>query len=245
MPNWSFNSLILQGSKNDLHKFYTENKSDEIHEGKQVELSFKKAIPRPEDQESNWYNWNCLNWGTKWDARYVFVSNYKESIIDNKKKYFQDDIRNTLLVLKRKLDVEAKPVIPIIQDLFGYYEFSYSFDTAWGPPIPWLEFISEKYKDIKFDFEYNVEGFDNGGNIILKGNEVLHQEGWNTSDKIYKDNREDIDEIIKSYLKENDIKYSELDKEAIEEVQKNLLQLLYDECYYISENNVIDHIDTI
>jgi hypothetical protein len=46
-------------------------------------------------------------------------------------------------------------------------------------------------------------------------------------------------------LKENDIKYSELDKEAIEEVQKNLLQLLYDECYYISENNVIDHLDTI
>ena len=44
MPNWSFNSLTLQGSKNDLHKFYSENKSDEIHEGKQVELSFKKAI---------------------------------------------------------------------------------------------------------------------------------------------------------------------------------------------------------
>ena len=244
MPNWSFNSLLLQGSKKNLQKFYIENKSDELYKGVQVELSFNKAIPRPKDQEENWYNWNCQNWGTKWDARYI-TSNYKESIIDNKKKYFNDDIRNSLLILNRKLDVEAKPVVPIIQELFSYYEFSYNFDTAWGPPIPWLEVISEKYKDIKFDFEYNVEGFDNGGKIVIKGDEIILQESWSTSDKIYQDNKENIDNIIIEYLKEEEIDYNKLSEEKAKELQDDLLSLIYDEGYYINKNNISDFLDSM
>ena len=244
MPNWSFNSLLLQGSKKNLQKFYIENKSDELYKGVQVELSFNKAIPRPKDQEENWYNWNCQNWGTKWDARYI-TSNYKESIIDNKKKYFNDDIRNSLLILNRKLDVEAKPVVPIIQELFSYYEFSYSFDTAWCPPFPWLEVISDKYKDIKFDFEYNVEGFDNGGKIVIKGDEIILQESWSTSDKIYQDNKENIDNIIIEYLKEEEIDYNKLSEEKAKELQDDLLSLIYDEGYYINKNNISDFLDSM
>jgi len=244
MPNWSYNSLLLQGSKKDLQKFYNENKPDELYRGVHVELSFNKAIPRPKDQEENWYDWNRKNWGTKWDARYI-NSNYNELITDNKKKYFQDDIRNTLLVLNRKLEVEVKPVVPIIQELFSYYEFSYNFDTAWAPPIPWLEVISEKYKNIKFDFEYNIEGYDNGGRIVLKGDEVILQENWNTSDKIYLDNKEDIDNIIKESLKEKDIIYNKLSEEKAKELQSELLSLLYDEGYYINENNISDFLDSM
>ena len=242
MPNWSFNSLLLQGSKKDLQKFYNENKPEELYRGVHVELSFNKAIPRPKDQEENWYNWNCQNWGTKWDARYI-TSNYKESITE--KKYFNDDIRNTLLVLNRKLEVEAKPVVPIIQEFFSYHEFSYNFDTAWGPPIPWLEVISEKYKDIKFDFEYNIEGFDNGGKIVVKGDEIIIHESWNTSDKIYQDNKEIIDSIIKEYLKKEEIDYNKLNKEKAKELQDNLLSLIYDEGYYINENNISDFLDNM
>ena len=143
------------------------------------------------------------------------------------------------------MDVEAKPVVPIIQELFSYYEFCYNFDTAWGPPIPWLEVISEKYKDIKFDFEYNVEGFDNGGKIVLKGDEIIHQESWNTSDKIYQDNKENIDSIIKEYLEKEEIDYNKLNKEKAKELQDNLLSLIYDEGYYINENNISDFLDNM
>ena len=241
MPNWSFNSLLLQGSKKDLQKFYIENKPEELYRGVHVDLSFNKAIPRPKDQEENWYNWNCQNWGTKWDARYI-TSNYKESI--TKKKYFNDDIRNSLLILNRKLEVEAKPVVSIIQELFSYHEFNYNFDTA-GVPIPWLEVISEKYKDIKFDFEYNIEGFDNGGKIVVKGDKIIIHESWNTSDKIYQDNKEIIDSIIKEYLKKEEIDYNKLNKEKAKELQDNLLSLIYDEGYYINENNISDFLDNM
>ena len=26
-------------------------------------------MPRPSDQEENWYDWNINNWGTKWEAQ--------------------------------------------------------------------------------------------------------------------------------------------------------------------------------
>ncbi len=243
MPNWSFNSLTLQGSKKDLDKFYSENKSDEIYEGKEIELSFNKAIPRPKDKDSNWYNWNCQNWGTKWDARYVHIS--------KKKKYYQDDIKNTMLVLNRKLNIKINPIIPIIQKLFCYYEYTYIFDTAWAPPVPWLEVISDKYKNIKFDLEYNIEGFDNGGRIVIKDEEILIQENWNTSDKVYQDNKENISNIINEYLKKNSINYNDLnkifsqseylEKYDIDTLYQELIQLLYEESYYISEEHLDDY----
>jgi hypothetical protein len=29
---------------------------------------FKELVPRPEEEEENWYSWNINNWGTKWDV---------------------------------------------------------------------------------------------------------------------------------------------------------------------------------
>ena len=232
MPNWSWNNLILEGSKYDLEKFYNDNKSDILDDGEFVELSFNKAVKRPKEEENNWYEWNCRNWGTKWDARYISVS--------KEKKYNDKEIINTLLVFKRKLSEEVQPIIPIIKELFSYSKYNYSFDTAWGPPIPWLEFVSKKYKNIKFDLEFNVEGFDNGGKIVLKGDDILLQESWNTSDKIYEDNKQDINNIIKGHLTENEINYNNLSKDETDDLIDDLSQILFNEGYFINENNICD-----
>lgn len=219
MPNWSFNHLILEGSLSNLELFYQENKDSKS------DLTFNKSVKRPQEQNSNWYDWNYQNWGTKWDTRDVFFS--KKKIIDN------ENILNTLLVFNRKLERKILPVVPIIQEFFTNYKYYYEFNTAWSPPFPWLEKIALKYNSIKFTIEYNVEGFDEGGRVIIKGNDLISQEKWRETDKIYESNKDNIDSIIKDYLKINNIIISNLSAEQKTNLYNNLLDSLYEEDFYI------------
>lgn len=54
MPNICYNKISIVGHKEDLDLF------------EQHKLSFEHFYPIPTDQEANWYEWRCANWGTKW-----------------------------------------------------------------------------------------------------------------------------------------------------------------------------------
>jgi hypothetical protein len=56
MPNWCENTVTIIGSKEML---------DDFEEHK---LRFNHYVPRPAEEENNWYEWNCENWGTKWEV---------------------------------------------------------------------------------------------------------------------------------------------------------------------------------
>ena len=60
MPNWCENVLDIDGDKEEIARFVKENTT------KNGCLSFQKALPLPENEE-DWFNWCCDNWGTKWD----------------------------------------------------------------------------------------------------------------------------------------------------------------------------------
>ena len=52
-------------------------------------------------------------------------------------------------------------------------ELEAAFDTAWSPPIPWLQKVSEKYKNLKFALEYSEEGNGFEGKAFARDGELV------------------------------------------------------------------------
>ena len=70
--------MIISGE--GLGKFReTMNRQNEI--GEIVEFSFYQTVPRPFEENDNWYKWNIKNWGTKWDTDdQLEIRDYGDSI---------------------------------------------------------------------------------------------------------------------------------------------------------------------
>jgi len=59
--------------------------------------------------------------------------------------------------------------------------FSVGFDTAWSPPIAWIQNIMDKYPNLEFSLEYDEPGMCFGGHLIA-----------NRSSGIFEDNHWEI-----------------------------------------------------
>mgnify|MGYP001469786561 CR=1 FL=1 len=57
-------------------------------------------------------------------------------------------------------------------DSEGKYELNFSFDTAWSPPTPWLQKVTEKYRLLKFTLEYTEEGMGFEGKTFARNGEM-------------------------------------------------------------------------
>jgi hypothetical protein len=145
MPNWVFNHLTIDGSKEDIAKVKAQvgaivktkyKGADEVDEviDREPIFSFMNILPPPEDKldeyhatngyvdgkhqgdtEYNWYNFNVREWGTKWDARDV-------DLLEDDETYLH-----------------------------------YKFDTAWSPPTPVIEKLARQNPNLNITLEYREE----------------------------------------------------------------------------------------
>ena len=174
MPNWCWNHLEVSGDEIQLREFVEKSTtnietSDKFSfngthpmpkefeniltgsididgkrckkwrkiDGKEVEVTEKElTILREKYGADNWYDWNCKNWGTKWDACSPTISHN---------------------------DIDY---------------FAVSFDTAWSPPINWIDNIMQDFPDLSFTLEYEEPGIGFGGRLNAQFDGIWDDVNW-------------------------------------------------------------------
>ena len=194
MPNYCNNTLEVNGSYNDLNRFWNKNKFLSENEENNSFLSFNKSHPLPqhkENEQDEWYNWRLKNWGTKWDACECSISE----------------------------DITIEENLPKKCKTFFYY-----FDTAWTPPVEWMNKVSTLFPKIQFTITYEEAGCDFWGKETYVNGELIDIEEMSYSQHIWSLIDKDILKII---INKHEIDSNNLE-DKVEEIKEDLENEGYD-----------------
>lgn len=140
MPNWCNNTLTITGDANSIADFRSHLGQ---HEG-EITLSFNDFVPRPPEEETNWFSWNCDNWGCKWDL----------------------NPQDTSMC-------------------FSESELLFDFETAWSPPIAWVDTVSGMFPSLRFKLEFDEPCMNFSGIRVFVNNfaiEVVDGDSYTSDD---------------------------------------------------------------
>ena len=148
MPNWCNNNIKIYGDEGTIRTLTAVLKSlKSTDESEDANGVFRALIGIPPhmsegDYKVKWYDTNIEWFGTKWDISYeegaftFDMNNYKTKIKFN--------ITYEIKILKL---FKMKIVIPSYLDFnISTGEITFLCETAWSPPIPFLQNLCEMYK---------------------------------------------------------------------------------------------------
>jgi len=154
MPNWVFNSLLIEAEPQVISKIKAQvsapyecehldwQTNQPVKQMVEQPFSFwniikptnldayhdKPGVKQDISQPDHWYNWNIRNWGVKWEAKEVYENESDESML------------------------------------------SYNFDTPWGVAENVMLELSRQYPTAKLSLEFEEEqGW--GGEIVFTNGE--------------------------------------------------------------------------
>jgi hypothetical protein len=147
MPNWCNNNITISGDGgmiNTLTAVLKNLKSNNEERGNDV---FKSLIGLPPhmtdgDYNAKWYDTNIEWFGTKWDISYE--EHAFTFIKDDYKTKINFNLSYEIKIFKL---IKIKIVIPLHLDFnISTGEISFFCETAWSPPIPFMENLCKMYK---------------------------------------------------------------------------------------------------
>lgn len=202
MPNWVYNSLSIEGSKEliaDVKRMLNEpfkksHDSWNMATG-QMEIS-ETAYSNPVFAFHNIYN--HIQDGVS-DEEYLKQPDHTlpiaEAIMFKGNSWYDWNVRNW----GTKWDVairhgEEYPETELMEE--DETSLSYRFNTAWSPPLPAIEKLSQQYPDLEFNLSYEEEqGW---------GGEYLFVDGDGTEIESYDNKCRDCDSLNTLDYCEND-----------------------------------------
>ena len=165
MPNWTFNTITVKGSKENLDKFMT----DAERYGEDKHLSLSSWMPTPETfrkwDTTNHPNGEGLKVGDKWwdglgshgdeVVTEELIEGFKQATKEQREKYgvvgwYDYNVKTFGCKWDSEVEVLSE----------GEEEIILTSDTPWSAPETWLRTLSKNYPDLGFHLhaEYE-EGF--------------------------------------------------------------------------------------
>jgi hypothetical protein len=189
MPNHVYSTLEILGNESTIKKLKdtVREKVDEIP----TPLSFNKIIPIPKEEESNWYEWNKKNWGSKWNA----YGQPKEDEIE-----ILEQRNNARDFIARDKNNDGKLVI-----------IRYPFQTAWSTVSNVVEKLSEMFPEVKIKYAFLDEGYNFGGYEYFHNGSLVKVKEYDSDKELKKvekyvttysleESKRDFDEIYQDML---------------------------------------------
>lgn len=182
MPNWCFNSLVVKGKDQELKKFKKAVK------GKDTDLSFDKLVPMPKELK-----------GTRSPSLIVPAKDYEKEVAKAKTEAKKNPELELSLPITRKIQKEliakhgadnwynwhlqnwgTKWDVRATLEEEEREHLCYFFDSAWSPPVGWLEKTAKLFPKLNFCLYYEEGGMGFKGEAEARGGKLIRDdcEDW-------------------------------------------------------------------